>query len=107
MLSRHTDSTRDGYASCLRGITKYLQSKVEYRMYIEDNPVQGERDKMRIVLPLPLYVVKAIFGFLATKRIRESTTRRKPQRSNNNGKGAISHDDIDSRALRVRYFDGW
>ena len=107
VLSRHTDSTRDGYASCFRGITKYLQSKVEYRMYIEDNPVQGERDKMRIVLPLPLHVVKAIFGFLATKRIRESTTRRKPQRSNNNGKGAISHDDIDSRALRVRYFDGW
>ena len=31
VLNRHTDSTRDGYASCLRGITKYLQSKVEHR----------------------------------------------------------------------------
>ena len=58
---------------------------------------------MRIVLPLPLPVVKAIFGFLATKRIREWTTRRKPKRSNN-GQGAISHDDIDSRALRVRMY---
>jgi len=76
MDSRHTQETKQGYSSCMKGMIAYFESSVKHPGCVEDDSSSRFHGR-RLKLPLPIQAVKSLFGSLATKRMKSAAKKKK------------------------------